>query len=144
MGRPEKEKRVVEPPLFDFYKPGGVPIIQLEICEMTLDEYEAIRLADYEELEHAEAAVFMNISRPTFTKLITRARKKYSRLLVEGTMLKIAGGVVHFGRNRYKCKDCHKISQSPLDEELAKCSHCGSTELEDLAVRHGHGQCCIK
>ena len=144
MGRPEVEKKVGEPPLFDVYKPAGVRASELGTVELSLDEYEAIKLADYNGLEHAEAAIKMGIARPTFTKLITRARTNFSKLLVEGAVVTIAGGKVHFQMNRYKCSNCGKISAVEVNEELKKCPYCDSLDIESLAQRFGHGRCCGK
>jgi len=68
-----------------------------------MDEFEAIRLKDFEDLQQEEAAKKMNISQPTFHRLITLARKKVADALVSGKALRIEGGVyemVGFGRGR--------------------------------------------
>lgn len=67
---------------------------------MTLDEYEALRLADLEGLYQDEAALRMNISRPTFSRIIDGARRKMAEVLVEGKVLRIEGGPVHLSRHR--------------------------------------------
>ena len=48
------------PPPMEGYKPFGVPMRQLESVVMSIEEYEALRLADYENLTHEEAAKKMN------------------------------------------------------------------------------------
>jgi len=61
--------------MMEGYKPFGVPMRELESVVMSLEEYESLRLADYENLTQEEAARKMNISRPTFTRLYDKARK---------------------------------------------------------------------
>lgn len=56
MGRPKKERIVERPPLYTSFKPTGRPRKSLQRVELALDQYEAIRLADYEGLGHKEAA----------------------------------------------------------------------------------------
>ena len=65
-----------------------------DIKVMTLkdEEWEAINLVDYKDLNHEEAAELMGISRPTFSRLILSARKVVASALVEGTALEIGGG----------------------------------------------------
>jgi predicted DNA-binding protein (UPF0251 family) len=61
------------------------------IC-LSLDEFEAIRLADLEGLKQVDAAKAMHISRPTFSRIITCAHKKVSEALVNIKAIKIEGG----------------------------------------------------
>ena len=75
----------------------------LEESVITIDELEAIRLKDYEGLDQENAAKKMNISQPTFHRLLLSARKNISDALVNGKALKIEGGVykmVGFGRGQ--------------------------------------------
>jgi predicted DNA-binding protein (UPF0251 family) len=140
--RPKKERKVKHPPLFHSFKPAGIKRHKLSRITMTLAEFEAIRLADYEGLGHLEASVYMEISRSTFTRLIEKARKKVSSLIVEGTSLDIGGGRIHFNENIYKCNDCYFIFRVPIAEEVLKCSECDSDNLSNLAETFGHGRCC--
>jgi predicted DNA-binding protein (UPF0251 family) len=64
----------------------------LEQVALTVDELEAIRLADLEGLYQEEAAQRMNVSRQTFGRIITEAHKKIADALVHGKALSIAGG----------------------------------------------------
>ncbi len=77
--------------------------------ELQLDEYESLRLADYEDLSQEEAAGFMKISRPTFTRIYDSARKKVVRSMVENKSLLIAGGQVDFDEEWYRCHDCDDV-----------------------------------
>jgi predicted DNA-binding protein (UPF0251 family) len=69
---------------------------------LNLDEYEAIRLADYEQLYQEKAAARMNISRQTFGRIIEAAHKKIADVLMNGKALKIEGGEVAFDDTK-KC-----------------------------------------
>lgn len=72
-----------------YFKPRGIPLINLEEIAISLDELEAIRLADFEGLYHEQAAEKMNISRPTFGRILGEARRKLAEAVVEGKALKI-------------------------------------------------------
>jgi predicted DNA-binding protein (UPF0251 family) len=77
-----------------FYQPSRVPDGGVEHLTLTLDELEALRLADAEGLSQEESAVSMNVSRQTFGRIITAARKKVAFALVHGKGLLISGGTV--------------------------------------------------
>ena len=62
MARPEKNRRVSKPPKMRGFKPFGIPKCKLEVVQLTMEEYESIRLVNYEMLQQKEAAVLMNIS----------------------------------------------------------------------------------
>jgi predicted DNA-binding protein (UPF0251 family) len=64
----------------------------LEIVILTLDEFEAVRLLDYKGLSQIQAAVEMRVHRSTVSRIITSARKKIAKALVEINTLKIEGG----------------------------------------------------
>lgn len=68
---------------------------QLSIVEMGLDELEAVRLSDVEDLSQAEAAKRMDISQPTFNRILSGARAKVAKAITEGVALKIARGSPH-------------------------------------------------
>ncbi len=142
MGRPEIHRNVSSPPPFSRFKPAGVRGTGLGVTTLTLDEYEALRLADYEGLDHAGAAERMDISRPTFTRLIARARRKLTELLVDGKILVIEGGQVHFSENLMRCLECDTRFNTPISGRGLACPECGSESLEDLAAMFGHGRCC--
>jgi predicted DNA-binding protein (UPF0251 family) len=124
------------------FKPIGVQRNRLELLPLGLDEFEAIRLADYLGMEHSEAAMEMEISRSTFTRLIEKARSKIARFLVEGKHLQIEGGNIHFRGNLIRCHDCGHMFNMEFDSNIRTCPACGSGNLIDLAGGFGHGNCC--
>lgn len=74
---------------------------------LTLDEFEALRLADYEGLYHEQAAKEMGISRATFGRILEEARKKVASAIVNGHAFLIEGGPVTFHEHGRGC--CHRI-----------------------------------
>ena len=76
MVKPRKNRNVLYPPWMHYFKPHGhMPFDPSSLVILKIDEYESIRLADHENLKQEEAAKRMNISRPTFTRLVNSARK---------------------------------------------------------------------
>ena len=142
MPRPQKKRSVNFPPSWTSFKPVGIRSKELETISLGLDEFEAIRLADYEGLDHAESAVLMEISRSTFSRLVERARQKVAVFIIEGQRLQIDGGEIHFHGNVIQCAVCAHQFAAPLNEQPTECPACGSPSLIDLADRHGHGHCC--
>jgi len=65
---------------------------KLEGVYLTLDEFEAVRLACLEELKQVDAAKLMKISRPTFSRILTSAQKKIADGLVNIKAIRIEGG----------------------------------------------------
>lgn len=114
----------------DGYKPFGVPMRELESVVMSMEEYEALRLADYENLTHEKAAEKMNISRPTFTRLYDRARKNVAKAFVEGKAILIRGGTFVSGEYWYRCSNCHETIVSLTPEE--NCDKCNSANIVRL------------
>jgi predicted DNA-binding protein (UPF0251 family) len=89
MPRPERCRRICCHPDSTFFKPRGIPLSELDIVELRLDEYEAVRLADCEGLTQSAAAKSMNISQPTFNRIIGKARTKVADAIVNGKALRI-------------------------------------------------------
>ena len=109
MPRPKQERKISNPPLMQGFKPFGIPRRMLSQVSLLYDEYEAIRLLDYEGMNQDQAAVQMNVSRPTLTRIYENARKTIAQALVEGKMIMIEGGNVQFDRAWYRCRRCYKL-----------------------------------
>jgi predicted DNA-binding protein (UPF0251 family) len=144
MPRTEKDRLVHTPPLFSEFKPIGVPVQQLQQVTLTLDEFEAFRLADYQGFTHAEGALEMGISRSTFSRLIEKSRKKIADYIIEGRLLSIEGGNVHFSHNIIQCQKCGHMFKTNIHKDIHECPHCHSNKLINLAGGFGHGKCCRK
>jgi uncharacterized protein len=92
MVRPRHCRRVGYQPQVTYFKPAGIPVVDLEETVLTVDEFEAVRLKDLEGLEQEECAKKMAISQPTFHRLIVSARRKIADAMVNGKAIKIEGG----------------------------------------------------
>ena len=96
MPRPRICRRVGFRPNVTYFKPAGMRIIDLDESILTVDEFEAVRLKDLLGLEQEECAKKMNISQPTFHRLIISARKKIADAIINGKAIKIEGGNFRF------------------------------------------------
>ncbi|MCK4521304.1 MAG: DUF134 domain-containing protein [Nanoarchaeota archaeon] len=92
MPRPIICRRVWFQPGVTYFKPAGIRITGLNEVVLTMGEFEAIRLKDFEVIDQEKAAKKMNISQPTFHRLILSARKKIADALVNGKAIRIEGG----------------------------------------------------
>jgi predicted DNA-binding protein (UPF0251 family) len=92
MPRPHNFRMVGCLPQSSYFKPRGVPLSVLQHINLSIDEFEAVRLADFEGLYQEDAAVRMNISRQTFGRILESAHKKIADALVNGKALSIEGG----------------------------------------------------
>jgi uncharacterized protein len=144
MSRPQYNRIVNEPPLFSHFKPVGVREQDSKQISLTLDEFEAFRLADQLGYSHALAADEMEISRSTFSRLIEKARKKIADFIILGGVLNIGGGAVHFRVNILQCRDCGHMFRVQFDHDISECPECHSEKILNMAGSFGHGKCCIK
>jgi len=92
MPRPPKCRLVETPPQVTYFKPRGVPLSELEEVRLTLEGFEALRLAEIEGLDQDQAAARMGVSRQTFGRVLSAARQALARAVVEGKALRIEGG----------------------------------------------------
>jgi predicted DNA-binding protein (UPF0251 family) len=90
-GRPKKYRIVRLDPKISQFSPRGKPG-RPDIVELTMDQFEALRLADYTGHNQKEAANSMHISQQTFSRILKRARKALVHGLILGATLKIQGG----------------------------------------------------
>lgn len=122
MPRPRHCRRVGYMPQVTFYKPQGIPLSVLKHIALTVDELEAVRLADLEGMYQEKAAEKMNVSRQTFGRIIESARKKIADALVNGKALLIEGGHIEM--------DNSNVNASESSFSRDRCGH----------GRHGHGR----
>jgi predicted DNA-binding protein (UPF0251 family)/predicted Fe-Mo cluster-binding NifX family protein len=92
MPRPKKCRMVDTIPGVRLFKPQGIPARQLEEIYLPFEGYESLRLADLEGLRQDEAAERMKISRQTFGRILSEARKAVTEAIVKGLVLRIEGG----------------------------------------------------
>ena len=152
MGRPKNCRRVGFLPGTKYFKPRGIPIAMLEEVILTVDECEAIRLADFEGLYQEQAAERMAVSRQTFGRIIESAHKKVAEALVKGKALKIEGGEIDISEMRkFTCSDCQHAWELPYatDRPLG-CPFCKSNNIHKAVEDRGcasslhrpQGRCC--
>ena len=114
MPRPLRRRFVGRLPVSSYFKPGGVPLSQLDEVVLTIDELEAIRLADFEGMYHEQAAERMKVSRQTFGRIVGSAHRKIADALVEGKALRVNGGEYEVPDMRtFQCSDCARTWQVP-------------------------------
>lgn len=92
MSRPYKKRRISFSPTATYFKPAGICLRELDEVVIAHEELEALRLKDQLEHTQEDAARQMEISQPTFHRLVNAARKKIVDALVKGKAIKIEGG----------------------------------------------------
>lgn len=92
MPRPRICRRVHNHPVHGFYKPQGVPLQDLKGVVLPVEGLEALRLADAEGVAQEDAAEQMGVSRPTFSRILTDARRQVAKALSSGWAIRIEGG----------------------------------------------------
>lgn len=142
MARPKCARCVRNMPNTTFFKPRGIPLVELEEVTLAFDEYEALRLADLDGLYQEKAAVQMNISRATFGRIVESAHRKVSDALINGKAIKIEGGVVKMTQKRmFQCSDCEYPWEVPFGTgRPAACPKCGSNNLHRSESERGLGR----
>jgi predicted DNA-binding protein (UPF0251 family) len=130
MPRPIQCRKMVSPPLMKGFKPFGIRKTELENVVLSYDEYETIRLLDYEGLMQEQAAERMNVSRPTLTRIYEKARRTIAKAFIEGKMIVIEGGNVDFGREWFRCRKCHRLVDGA--ENHIPCKNCVSFGMDEL------------
>jgi len=152
MARPINCRRVGSMPESNYFKPRGIPLTMLEEIVLTVDEFEAVRLADLEGLYQEQAAEKMNVSRQTFGRIIESAHKKVAEALVRGKALKIEGGEFEMaGMRKFKCYDCEHTWELPYGTGRPEgCPSCKSGNIHRAegdrgytrGFEKGQGRCC--
>ena len=141
-GKTKMRRLVKEFPNTTFFKPRGIPLVELEEITLAFDEYEALRLADLEGLYQEDSALRMNISRPTFGRIIESAHKKVADALINGKAIRIEGGVVTMAQKRtFECSDCEHSWRSRSvrgDQQLVRSG--GSNNLHRAESERGLGR----
>jgi uncharacterized protein len=137
MVRPRKTKNVDFEPEVTYFKPQSVPLRAMKEVELTVEELEALRLANIEKLSQEDAAVKMNVHQSTFQRTLTRACEKVTDALVNGKAIKIEGGnykMVGRNRNFGRGRMGGPLSAGPGGN--CKCPKCGHEQ------QHTRGKPC--
>ena len=135
MARPTKWRKIENIPTISYFVPSDKYVAEVPKNILKLEELEALRLKDLEELEQEECADKMEVSRPTFQRILLSAREKVADSLVNEKIIHIEGG--NFTRHicPVRCVDCGKEwvesyenMESIKNEEFA-CPACGSKKI---------------
>ena len=89
MPRPCKRRRIRGSPNSSYFKPAGIRMIKLEESILTMPEFEAIRLVDFNQVSQEKAGKQMQISQSTLSRILTSGRKKIADAIVNGKAIKI-------------------------------------------------------
>ncbi|MFA7141708.1 MAG: DUF134 domain-containing protein [Candidatus Paceibacterota bacterium] len=87
--RPKMLRRIRFNPHIRYFKPRGIPLKSLLEVELTVEEVEALRLKNIENLKQVECALKMNTSQSTFQRILSSAYKKISEAIIKGKAIKI-------------------------------------------------------
>lgn len=134
MSRPKKFRQICNEPSYNSFSPHNCS--NDDIVVLFVDEYETIRLLDYEQLDQEECAKRMGVARTTITSIYSSTRHKISDCLINGKQLVIGGGnhclINNSGKytfRKYKKIDKEKIMRIAVtyeNEEIFQ--HFGHTE----------------
>lgn len=125
MPRPRRCRRIGSNPCFNYFKPAGIGLNELDENVLTIDEYEALRLKDYVGLGQSECSEKMHISQPTFHRLLISARQKVADSIISGKAIRIEDGAC----GEYcVCSTCgkHVFKKKGVPCINLKCPACGN------------------
>ncbi len=137
MTRPRKTKIVHTAPIpanRAIFKPAGIPLSMLAINNITFEEFEAMRIVDFESKSQYDAAASMGVSQPSISRLLMTGRQKLIDALVSGKAVRIGGGDFRLAFRGFGCLGCENKWEIAENNALApeKCPKCESNEIYAL------------
>lgn len=150
MARPTKWRKIENIPAIPYFIPSDKDVRGVPENILKLEELEAIRLKDLKGLEQGECAEKMEVSRPTFQRILLSAREKIADSLVKGKVIRIEGGNFTLNICPVKCLDCGNEWQESVENlESIKngeylCPVCDSTKVvcgQSCKGKFGRGNC---
>ena len=132
MPRPPKCRRVSFLPNVTYFKPAGIPLKNLEEVRLSVEEAEAIRLKDLEGLEQEPGAEKMNVSRPTFQRVLASARQKIAGALLNGKAIRSEGGNFEISPLSFSCASGHQWEvpyETLVSAPQQSCPVCDTPEI---------------
>ena len=139
MVRPQKDRFVAFNPHTSYFKPRGIPLLDLDEVRLTVDEREALRLSDLIGLSQEEAGRRMGVSRATFGRIIQKARRAVADAIINGKAINIEGGNYKMTTKEriFECDACERRwSEPPGTGRPERCPHCQSRKL--FRISQGH------
>jgi len=151
LARPTKWRKIDNIPTIPYFVPSTKDVPNMPKIILLIEELEAIRLKDLEGLEQEECAERMQVSRPTFQRILLAAREKVADSLINGKVIHIDGG--NYTRNicPVKCLDCGKEWMESYENLIAiksreyACPDCASTHVlcnQNCQGKFCQGNCC--
>ncbi|NLL89645.1 MAG: DUF134 domain-containing protein [Dehalococcoidales bacterium] len=141
MARPFKCRRIAYIPGITYFKPTGIPLDELEEVVLSLEEAEALRLKELEELEQEQGAQKMNVSRPTFQRILAAARQKVADAILNGKAIRIEGGNYEIVADRFRCRGGHEWKVDDNIVVPAVCPRCDNAEIQPvMSARYGRSR----
>ena len=135
MARPTKWRKIENIPTVPYFIPSDKDIPEVDKNILKLEELEAIRLKDLEGMEQEECAAKMEVSRPTFQRILISAREKIADSLINGKSILIEGGNFTLNICPVKCSNCGKEWMESYENlDVIKsgeyiCPSCGSHQV---------------
>jgi uncharacterized protein len=151
MARPIKCRRVDFFPGVTYFKPADIPNKTLEEVCLSIEELEAIRLKELEGLEQEQGAERMNISRPTFQRVLSSARQKMADALLNGKAIRIEGGTFQITPRHFRCCQGHEWDvpfETASNRPPEDCPTCKTPDIQALQREQTacgskrSGRCC--
>jgi predicted DNA-binding protein (UPF0251 family) len=141
MPRPCKNRKIYGKFNADYFKPRGVPVSSLAEVILDVDELEALRLADLEEMYQNDAAEKMGVSRQTFGNIVKRARQKVADALINGKALLLITPDSS-DESALRCNTCGLVWINTKVDEKLSCPSCESQEIIMQGCGRGRGKGC--
>jgi len=141
-GRPRCLRRIESEPVVSYFKPRGVPMSDLDVVLLSLEELEAVRLVDLKGLNQEEAAQRIGISRRALWEDLQNSRRKIVEALVTGKAIEIKGGNYTVKKpRRCTCNGCQADWEIPFAARKPdQCPKCGGSDLHSHPEEQGGGE----
>jgi len=120
-------------------------LIDAEVNNLSLDEFEAIRLCDYEKMSQIEAGAEMDVSRGTIQRLLESAREKIVDGILNNKNIEVLNDISSIklkGENKFKFSQTHLKIAFPSSDKVTIDQHYSTTrefaiyEINNLEVVH--------
>ena len=138
MGRRARQRWVKYPPDNVYFSSDGRN--EENSVDLTVSEFEAMRLKHYINFNQKDAAEKMGVSQPTFSRILDRAHQKVTQALYEGKTIKVHGGNIDYKTSftGYGCLSCnHEWEDKQASKErIVECPKCVSKKVYYLVREH--------
>jgi len=124
MPRPKKYRIINCNPTSYYFKPRGIPVVDLEEIILEQDELESLRLADYLAYSHEKAAEQMKVSRATFGRIVEKARMKMVDAIINGKAIKISEELPIQLKDASVCRRCGMKINLKQTGQQSGCPYC--------------------